>query len=282
MCVSQETRVSPKVLRHNRSAEFITLLLVATWLLAACNPQPTGVAESDCHWRVAWDPYEPYSYSGGGDVPVGFDIDVVTEVAARIGCELSFQEMAWSEILEALESGVVDVTVGTGYKSDRAAWSWYSESYRKEVIGLLVRKGTAATFPGSSIDDVLAGGLIFGKTVDDTYTPPMESVFARYPDQVKARVSETENVERLLNQSIDGFLVEVNVASALVSRLDVAPAVEFHGLAFDAGSYRLQMSKKTVSPEQLAAINAAIQVLSQSGWLVRGIEAYGIHGLTEE
>ncbi|ANO51010.1 substrate-binding periplasmic protein [Woeseia oceani] len=281
MRASTATNVAWTVSAARAQAALVALLLVTTLMLAACTPPIEGAAR-DCHWRVAWDPYEPYSYSAGSDLPLGFDIDVVTEVAARVGCTVSFEEMAWGKILEALESGAADVTVGTGYKNDRAAWSWYSESYRKEVIGLLVRSGTVADFPGTTVDEVLASGLVFGKTVDDMYAAPLESAFARYPAQIKDRVTEAENLQRLLEQSIDGFLIEVNVAAALIARLDAANAVEFHRMKFDAGTYRLQMSKKTVTPERLADVNAALQALAQSGWLERGIEAYGIQGLVKE
>ena len=240
-----------------RVCELVAFLLVAAVLMAGCGSYPASSAGAPCNLHVAWDPYEPYSYSGKDDLPIGFDIDVIREVAGAL-------------------------TVGTGYKADRSAWSWYSESYRKEVIGLLVREGSVGDFPGATVDAVLESGLVFGKTVDDTYTAAMEEAFSRYPKQIKNRVSEAENVQRLLSGSIDGFLVEVNVASALVARLGVTQAVEFHGLAFDAGSYRLQMSKKTVHPQQLARINAAIQQLAQSGWLDRRIKAYGIHGINDE
>jgi hypothetical protein len=59
-------------------------------------------------------------------------------------------------------------------------------------------------------------------------------------------------------------------------RAGVTDQLEFHPLAFDAGDYRLQMSKKTVTARRVAEINAAIQELAASGWLDRTIKAYGM------
>jgi polar amino acid transport system substrate-binding protein len=252
------------------------LLAVAGLILSPDEALSGSGADPGCHLTVAWDPYEPYSFSNGDENPVGYDIDVVTKVADMTNCSLDFIEMAWSDILAALKKGDVDVTVGTGYKPDRAAWSWYSESYRKEVIGLMIRTGTADEFSGNTLDDVFRRGLEFGKTTDDTYDVTLETLFAAYEDQVHPRVSEQENIWRLLDGSSDGFLGEGYVGAAAASRLGKEIAVEFHPLSFDAGTYRLQMSRQTIPAERLAAFNAAIQELESNGWLADRLRNYDI------
>lgn len=255
------------------SVRCVAVLAIA---LASCGVDSAPSDSGTCELRVAWDPYEPYSYAEGSGDPMGFDIEVVKKVAEEIQCSLTFREMPWNDILLALEDGSTDITIGTGFKPERAEWSWYSESYRDEVIGLLMRKESAARFPGDSLDTLLAGGLLLGKTTDDTYDAATETVFAKYPAQVLGRVSEAGNLERLLDGTIDTFLVEINVAAALAKRRGVVDRIEFHPLEFPAGAYRLQMSKKTVSPDRVAAINAAIQRLVASGWTERTLQTYGI------
>lgn len=257
--------------------------VMTAWLVLLLVFQP-GVAAADgaagtepCQLHVAWDPYEPYSFSDDEKGPPrGYDIEVVSQVADMIGCTLSFEELSWSDILVAVRAGRADVTIGTGYKPDRAVGSYFSESYRKEVIGLVVRAGTASTFAGDNLHDVLRSGLKFGKTTDDAYDDAIMQALEQYPDQVLEPVSEADNLERLLARSVDGFLIEVNVGAALMRRAGVSDQVEFHPLAFDAGDYRLQMSKKTVSAQRVTEINAAIQELAASGWLDRTIQAYGM------
>jgi ABC-type amino acid transport substrate-binding protein len=229
--------------------------------------EPPAAAGESCELRVAWDPYEPYSWKESAEgPPLGYDIDVVTKVSDMIGCSLAFREMPWSDILVALREGQVDLTVGTGYKPDRAAWSRYSESYRKEIIGLLVRAGSSAEFTGASLAEVFGRGLVFGKTIDDTYDGDTLAVFDRHPGQVREPASESANIERLLEGAIDGFLIEVNVAAALMRKAGVAGQLEFHPLSFDAGAYRLQMSRKTVPADLVTRIDGAIQQLAFDGW----------------
>ena len=265
-----------KPVRRTRLLLAACCVAILQLALASCSADTNQMAASACELRVAWDPYEPYSYAEGSGDPIGFDIDVVKKVAGEIQCTLIFSEMPWSEILLALEAGSTDITIGTGFKPERAEWSWYSESYRDEVIGLLMRKGTAANFPGVTLESLFAKGMILGKTTDDTYDSTTAAVFAEYPKQILGRVSEAENLDRLLDESIDAFLVEINVAAALARRSGVVDSIELHPLVFPAGAYRLQMSKKTVAPDRLAAINAAIQRLAASGWTERTLQNYSI------
>jgi polar amino acid transport system substrate-binding protein len=256
----------------------MTALLVFALLYQPGLPAPAGGdAAEPCRLHVAWDPYEPYSFSDDEkEPPKGYDIEVVSQVADMIGCTLSFEELSWSDILVAVREGHADITIGTGYKPDRAVGSYFSESYRKEVIGLVVRAGTATTFAGDNLNDVLQRGLKFGKTTDDAYDEAIMQALEQYPDQVLEPVTEADNLNRLLARSIDGFLIEVNVGAALMRKAGASEKVEFHPLAFDAGDYRLQMSKKTVSAQRVTEINAAIQELAASGWLDRTIKAYGM------
>jgi polar amino acid transport system substrate-binding protein len=208
---------------------------------------------------------------------VGYDIEVVSKIAGMIDCALTFTELEWSDVLTALQNGQADIAIGTGYKPDRAVWSYYSESYRKEIGGLLIRAGTAPKFAGASLDEIFRTGFIFGKTNDDTYDQEEDAVFDRYPTQVLGRVSEEQNIGRLLAGSIDGILIEVNVAGALVRKMDAGQKVEFHPLTFTAGDYRLQISKRTVAVGQVAQINEAIQQLKSDDWFARTVQKYGVN-----
>ena len=267
--------------RHHERFRELTKQTALLLTFACCFCPLSSWARVDdtegCKLTVAWDPYEPYSYSDGSDTPVGFDIEVVSKVAGMIGCSLTFIELEWGDVLTALQNGRADIAIGTGYHTDRATWSYYSESYRKEILGLLVRDGTAGEFAGGSLDEIFRTGFIFGKTNDDTYDQDENAVFERYPPQVRGRVSEEQNIGRLLAGSIDGILIEVNVAGALIRKMDASQKVEFHPLTFEAGDYRLQLSKKTVPADGFAQINEAIQQLKSDGWFARTMRKYGIN-----
>ena len=250
------------------------LVSISVGLLAGCAMAADGA--SQCELSVAWDSYEPYSFSTGDDRPVGYDIDVVTKVAELVDCSLTFTQMPWDDVLVALRNGDADVALGTGYKAARAKWSWYTESYRKEVIGLLVRAGDSEHLAAATLDELFEQGFVFGRTTGDSYGDGMEAALVRHAGLVRAPVTESENLGRLLDKSIDGFLIEIYVAAALARKSGATGAIERHPLEFTAGDYRLQLSRKTVPAALVARLDAAIQQLAASGWLESMIESYGI------
>lgn len=62
----------------------------------------------------------PFSYRDGQGDLTGFDIDLLREVAGRIGVEPFWTEIQWRDILGALEEGRFDVIVtGLAWHADR-------------------------------------------------------------------------------------------------------------------------------------------------------------------
>jgi cystine transport system substrate-binding protein len=54
--------------------------------------------------------YRPFSFHEGGSGPLtGYDIEVVTAVAEKLGVEVSFEETQWDAIFAGLQSGRFDI-----------------------------------------------------------------------------------------------------------------------------------------------------------------------------
>jgi len=54
--------------------------------------------------------YKPFSYHEGGSGPLtGYDVEVITAVAEKLGVEAEFEETQWDAIFSGLESGRFDV-----------------------------------------------------------------------------------------------------------------------------------------------------------------------------
>lgn len=101
------------------------LAIVTTAVLAGCTTAPTAkpTATADVvaeiapetlvragHLTTCMDmPYQPFQYFDPDGNPVGVDIDLVTEVAARLGLEPSFQNSVFDTIIAALKGGKCDL-----------------------------------------------------------------------------------------------------------------------------------------------------------------------------
>ncbi|GAA2011115.1 ABC transporter substrate-binding protein [Microbacterium ulmi] len=78
-------------------------------------PDVVATIESDSlvragHLTTCMDmPYQPFQYFDAAGDPVGVDIDLITEVAARLGLEPNFQNSVFDTIIAAVKGGKCDL-----------------------------------------------------------------------------------------------------------------------------------------------------------------------------
>jgi cystine transport system substrate-binding protein len=107
----------------------------------------------------------PFSYRDGEGCLTGFDIDLLREVARRIGVEPVWTEIRWPDILGALEEGRFDVIVtGLAWHADRMERGLPSEPlYCVRSMGFVPRGNPANIH---SVEDMARldrpSGSIFG------------------------------------------------------------------------------------------------------------------------
>lgn len=75
--------------------------------------------------------YRPFSYhEGGSGALTGYDIEVVTAVAEKLGVEVSFEETQWDAIFAGLQSGRFDIIANqVSINDEREAAYTMSEPY---------------------------------------------------------------------------------------------------------------------------------------------------------
>ncbi len=103
--------------------------------------------------RVSTDPkYPPQSsYDAATNTWKGFDIDVATEIAKRLGLKISWQTPAWDSIISGNWQGRWDLSVGSmTITPDRAKVLDFSPPYYYTPAGLAVYKtNTSITSPAA-------------------------------------------------------------------------------------------------------------------------------------
>ena len=95
--------------------------------------------------KVGIDPYfAPMTFKEGEDY-VGYDIDLATAVADKLGVEVQFVEVTdWENLAALLENGTVDcIWSGMSYSADRAAVMTLSGSYLESNATILVHDEVA-------------------------------------------------------------------------------------------------------------------------------------------
>ena len=140
----------------------IFLMILLSCIVSACKPEPSNeqtnstavVADTEtstpmekmapvknCQFILGFDAWEPYQYADVGDRVAGLDIELVAAVVEGMGCQLTYQQGTWVDLLTALKEGEVDILLGASKTETREQFAFFSDAYRMEEFSLYIRKG---------------------------------------------------------------------------------------------------------------------------------------------
>jgi cystine transport system substrate-binding protein len=87
--------------------------------------------------------YPPFSYHDANDKLTGFDVEIATEVAKRLGVKPKFIETKWSGMLAGLDDKRYDMVANeVGVTPDRQQKYLFSDPYIVSKAALIVKKGS--------------------------------------------------------------------------------------------------------------------------------------------
>jgi polar amino acid transport system substrate-binding protein len=195
----------------------------------ACEGETDGYLAEVCEAGVivvSTDPeYPPQSYAEAGSEDFfGFDIDVATEIAERLGVDIEWQTPAWETITAGNWSGRWDMSVGSmTITPEREAVIDFTQPYYYTPAQM-------ATYAGSGISSLedLAGetvcvgaGTTYLTWLDGELSLPAEAgEIADPPDGVESTTFETD-----VNCAEDWRAGRTNFAGWLSSSTTVAGAI---------------------------------------------------------
>lgn len=259
-------------------------------LLVACGGEAPAPADSaaaptaepefaeGCSLVMGWDPWEPYLYGDVDGTVRGLDIELISAISEQAGCEISFAQASWSELLKRLRAGEVDVVAGASKTRNREAFARFSDPYRRETFALYVRDTEASKYPSTVIGDVLALGMKVGVVSDYVYGDEIAALQddAQYANQfVEVPISELNYVS-LLDYKIDGFLEDPFVAATILRKKGYAEDIEQHPLVVDTGAVHFMFSRATVSGAIVDSLNQALSELIADGRYQAILDKYSL------
>ena len=265
------------MIRKHWGASLALLLLGAAVAGAASAAEMEHGADPQCVLRVAWEPYEPFTFVNSDGVLTGADIEVIKAVAEEIVCALSFRGMPWNRILLEIEKGAVDVTSSASRTKERDAWAWFSAPYRRPEVALFVRKGESRNHRLRSLADVPGAGFRLG-LIEGYFLG--EEVASFMADPAFAALTESAadyavNLTKLLHGRIDGFLVDdVHVLRAEAQALGVLDTVERHPVKIEGVNLHYMFSRKSVGRDLVDAFDQALARMRTDGRLDRILQEF--------
>ncbi len=108
--------------------------------------------------------YPPFETIDNSGKPVGFDVDVATEIASRLGVELDVISVKWEGIIPGLKTGDYDVVMSAmTITPERQAEIDFSDPYIDSNQSISVQKGNTSIKSEADL-----AGKVVGVQVDTT------------------------------------------------------------------------------------------------------------------
>ncbi len=188
-----------------QAALLAMLALVMGLLLVGCGQR--DVESTDALQRVKNNGeisfamsggYPPFNYYNDENQLVGFDVDVASEIAARLGVEFKPITSEWSGLIEGLRAGVYDGILGSmAITDERLKVVDFSEPYYYSGAQLVVRSGEAFSSPTD------LEGKVIGVVTGTTFEADAEKL---NPKEVKLYKDDNQTLLELDNGSIDAVI----------------------------------------------------------------------------
>lgn len=265
----------------------IFLLILLSIIVSACKPnsssEPSGSTQAlvdtgstmpmekkapdkNCEFVLGFDAWEPYQYADVGERVAGLDIELVAAVVEGMGCQLTYQQDTWVDLLMALKEGEVDILLGASKTEARKRFALFSDAYRVEEFSLYIRQGDDERAGYETITEFIKNGGRIGIVEDYFYGPDVSMLL--HDDEtssyfVNAIMGEL-NVARLLDADIDGYFEDSFVGASLLRRKALSKYIVAQGITIQTGNAYVMFSQKSITPEQLIEFNSELAKVKSS------------------
>ncbi|TPW78468.1 amino acid ABC transporter substrate-binding protein [Schumannella sp. 10F1B-5-1] len=207
--------------------------------------------------------YRPFSYhaDGSGDL-TGYDVEVITAVAQKLGVKVKFQETQWDAIFAGLDAGRFDVIANqVSINAEREKKYEFSTPYSVSPGAVIVRDDS----------DITSLADLKGKTTAQSLTSNWYEVAQKAGANVEQVEGWAQAIELLKQQRVDATVNDK------LTFLDAKKNGETDGLKIAADTD--DVSKSAVALRQgsdtlTEAIDTALAELKADGTLAKLGEKY--------
>jgi polar amino acid transport system substrate-binding protein len=252
-----------------RVVVFISLLAALSLVLSGCSSgKPANHLEAikqagtlKVGTSADYPPFESVDASGN---KVGFDVDLMTEVAKRLGVKLEWVDMPFDSLIAAVQEGKIDASISAfNYSEERDQKIDFSDPYYTSEDAFTVADGFAGTVANPQDVAKYKVGVQTGTTQDSWLTDTLvadgalpESNLFRY-DRVDQAMLD------LKNGRIEVMMSDYIPAQAIATQLGGLNIV-YHGV-LSSGPMNIVVPDKDIELQK--AINEIIKQLQDEGFI---------------
>ena len=203
-------------------------------------------------------PFEFHALIDGKDTIVGADIDMVNEIADRLGVEVNILDLDFNAVLTALQQGKADIAVsGISATDERKQTFDFTDNYFTPEQKLVVNKNNESAF--DSIESLT------GKKVGAQKGSIQEMIVQdQLADSQLVSIAKVPNLVNELKQgSIDGLVLESAVAESYVAQNDDLVITDVALEASEGDSYAIALPKGSIELQE--ELNSILKELIEDG-----------------
>ena len=209
--------------------------------------------------------WAPWTYHDESDALVGYDVEVGTKIAEKLGVEPQFIEGEWDGLLAGLDAGRYDIMVnGVGITPEREEKYNFSTPYAYNRTAVIVR---------GDYDEIQSMSDLAGKKTANT----ISSTYAQLAEQYGATVTAVDDLNQtfeLLNSGRIDATLNAEVTFYDYTKEHPDANVKIAVLTDDANEVAIPMRKGEETATLRAAIDTAIEELRADGTLKALSEKY--------
>lgn len=224
---------------------------------------------SSKNFSVGWELWYPYQYHNNQQQLVGLDFDVFNAVIKKAKLTVQYTELPWKRHLQYIQTGEMDMAMGSSKTKEREEYAYFSIPYRSETVNLFVLNGQAKHIKLNTLSDLINSELKIGVEIGYYYGENYKELIkkSQFNSHIIEVIDLEENVSKLLKGRIDGFLVDPITMKAFTEKYNLQNEFEQHDLEIYHDTIHIMLSKKSVPTSVLSRINDAINELKVSGQL---------------
>ena len=220
-------------------------------LLTQIKERGTIVVAMEGNWA-------PWTYEDEAGNLIGFEVEVASAVAEKLGVEAEFVTGEWDGLLAGVQSGRYDLMAnGVGYSEERAQAYYYSDFYAFNRTVLVVR---------SDNEEITSMEDLAGKTTCNSANSTYQILAENYGATVKDVETLDGTMEEVQAGRVDATLnAEVSVNDYMTEQPDAE--IKVVAYADDIEQVGMIMPYGESSESLRQAINDALAQLREEGVL---------------
>lgn len=208
-----------------------------------------------------------YSYKGVDGQLTGLYVELLHDAMRRMDCTVQWRELPWARALLAMEAGQLDILPGARKTADRERFAYFSRPVNRSPNVLYISLAANERYTLRKLADIVGTDFRLGVQIGVAYGPEYDELikkaeFARHTRSFAVR----RNAWNLLPMGrLDGLIADEMTASSELKALGLNNLVVRTKVVISDEPGQYALSKRTTSPEFVAALDKALNAMLTDG-----------------